>query len=73
MSIYQDQILQFTPEQGAVISAFTGVLACSYPVFHEYVEKLMGRPVFTHELASKEFEAELQRRARADFVALCPE
>lgn len=61
---------RLTKEQGAVISAFTGIMACSFSDMHEYIERIMERPVFTHELASKELTAEIKEKARADFLAL---
>lgn len=59
-----------TREESAIISAFTGVLAGPFDAFHEYVEKIMGRPVLTHELGDRDTMIEIQEKSRVDFVAL---
>lgn len=62
---------RLTPHQGAVVSAYTGVLACNFDVFHEYVERVMGRPVFTHEFAGEGFAEALKQASRQDFLDIC--
>lgn len=62
---------RLTNEQAAVLSAFTGTLCGPVSDFHQYVNKIMGRPVWTHELASEKMEADIREAARADFMALC--
>lgn len=59
-----------TREESAIISAFTGVLVGPFDAFHEYVEKIMGRPVWTHEMGNKAISQEIKEMSRADFVAL---
>jgi hypothetical protein len=44
-----------------------------FQVFHEYIEKLMNRPVYTHELASKEVWEEIKKKSEDDFMNLCKE
>ena len=44
-----------------------------FQVFHEYIEKLMNRPVYTHELASKEVWEEIKKKSEDDFMSLCKE
>ena len=39
-----------TKREAKVLSAFTQVLLCDMNDYKEYVNELMGRPVFTHEL-----------------------
>lgn len=63
---------KLTKEQAVVITAYTGFLLGSFNDVHHYIEKLMGRPVFTHEMGSKEFMDKLRRKAQADFIALSP-
>lgn len=36
----------------AVLSAYTGVLMCKFEDMHRYIEHVLDRPVFTHELGS---------------------
>lgn len=55
-----------TLREGAIISAYTGILCCqSFQPVHEYIEELMGRPVMTHEIP--ELEEELKNRSKKDF------
>lgn len=42
-----------------------------FPIFHEYIEKLMGRPVWTHELADKNIVDQIKEKSKADFIELC--
>ncbi len=60
---------QLTKEQAAIIGAYTGVCAGPFGDVHEYVEKIMGRPVWTHEFPS--IADEIKERSRADFIAIC--
>ena len=38
---------------------------------YKYMEKLLGRPVYTHELAQKSVVKMLQEKSKADFIELC--
>ena len=53
---------------GAIIGAYTGVLSGSFSDLHEYIEKIMGRPVFTHELASEKLAQEIKEKSKPDFL-----
>lgn len=56
----------------AVLMAYTGVCMLEgedFNIFHKYVEDLMGRPVFTHELGK--LANEIRERSKADFIAFC--
>lgn len=58
----------------AVIMAYTWTCMLQgedFCIFHEYIEKLMGRPVMTHELASKCIENRIKELAKDDFIRLC--
>ena len=63
---------QLTREQAAVVSAYTGYLVGSFSDMHEYIEKIMGRPVFTHEMGSQEMMDQIREAAKPDFLALVP-
>jgi hypothetical protein len=65
-----DTVPKLTREQGLIITGYTGVLACDFADFHEDVEKRLGRPIFTHEFASKELREEIHEAYQKDFVAL---
>jgi hypothetical protein len=63
-----------TDKEKAIVMAYTGKCMLTeekFHIFHEYIEEIMGRPVFTHELADKNVSAEIKEKAKADFIALC--
>lgn len=59
-----------TKEEAAIVSAYTGFLIGSFSDMHAYVEKIMGRPVWTHEMGDKRIADEISEKAKADFVAM---
>jgi hypothetical protein len=60
---------KLTKEQAIVITGFTGVMACkSFSDFHGDVEKLLGRPVFTHEFGNTEFSKLIKELYKSDFM-----
>ena len=59
---------RLTNRQAAVIGAFTGILAGPWEDLHGYVEDLMERPVWTHEIPM--LANEIKEAARADFGEL---
>ena len=64
---------KLTKDQAAVIGAFTGVTAGPFRDVHEYAERKLGRPCFTHEFGSEAFTEKLREAARPDFLAICHE
>lgn len=52
----------------AIISAHTGTLIGEFSDMHSYIELLLERPVFTHELASKEMWKEIRKKSLKDFI-----
>ena len=65
-----------TDKEKAIVMAYTGVCMLSgdkFQIFHKYVEDIMGRPVYTHEMAIKAVDDEIKEKAKADFIALCAE
>lgn len=62
-----------TVEQAVIISAYTGYFISSFSDMHEYVEKVMGRPVWTHEMGNATFMESLREKTKADFIALAPD
>ena len=60
-----------TKQEKIVVSAYTGVLMCDFSDLHEYIEKKLGRPVWTHELASEELQKEIRQKTKDDFLELC--
>ena len=62
---------RLTREQAAIIGAATGVLCGPFSDCHELIEKLLKRPVFTHEMASKEVMDEINESARILLIDIC--
>jgi len=59
-----------TRNESAIISAYTGILSGPFDAFHEYIEKLLGRPVMTHELADNKVAAEIKQKSKPDFIKM---
>lgn len=59
---------KLTKEQAIVLTGHTGLLCSKFSDFHEDVEKRMGRPVFTHEFANKEFFDNIKEIYKQDFL-----
>ena len=62
-----------TKQEKLIVSAYTGILMTDFSDFHEFIEKRLDRPVWTHELANKEFIKELKESVEDDFLRLCEE
>lgn len=62
-----------TKREKVVVSAYTGYLLCDMHDVHVYIEEILGRPVFTHELASESIQNEIREKARPDLEAICKE
>ncbi len=64
---------KLTMEQAVVISGYTGVLACPFDELHREIEKRLGRPVWTHELGSRDLmENKIKPKFRDDFLSIIP-
>lgn len=62
---------RLTAEQAAIIGAFTGVTAGPFADIHEYAERMLGRPIWTHEFAREDMQDKLREAARDDFLSIC--
>lgn len=60
-----------TRKQAAIVGAYTGFLCGPFEDMHKFIEQIMDRPVFTHELASKALSEEIREKAKPFFLALC--
>lgn len=60
---------RLTKEQAVIIGAYTGYAAGPFPDIHEYAEKVLGRPIWTHQFP--QITEELREASKADFLALC--
>ena len=59
-----------TKREAAIISAYTGWLLGEFRDCESYIEEVMDRPVFTHEMGSKVFTEVLHARCKPDFMNL---
>lgn len=60
-----------TKQEKIIVSAYTGVLMCDFHDLHEYIQKKFGRPVFTHELADKGIQKEVEEKSKEEFLEIC--
>lgn len=63
-----------TDREKAIVMAYTGICMLTgdkFQIFHKYVEDIMGRPVYTHEMGTKVVDNLIKEKARPDFIALC--
>ena len=60
-----------TKQEKIVISAYTGVLMCDISDLRKYIEKILGRPVYSHELADDNVCEEIKAKSKADFLDIC--
>lgn len=62
-----------TKREKVVVSAYTGVLMCDMSDLQAYIEELLGRPVWTHELADEHIQNEIKVKSKPEFLSLCAE
>lgn len=60
-----------TKREAAIVSAYTGYLIGDFNERHKYIEEIMGRPVFTHELV--DIHSEIHKKAKKDFCSIVVE
>ena len=63
-----------TYKECAVVMAYTGICMLAedkFWYFHKYVEDILGRPVYLHELADNKIATEIKEKSKADFMELC--
>lgn len=59
-----------TLRECAIITAYTGIYMGQIEEFYKYINEIMERPVYTHELADRQIVAEIKKRSEADFIKL---
>lgn len=65
-----------TDKEKAIVMAYTGVTMLKgekFSIFHKYIEDIMGRPVFTHELSDEFVWEQIKEKSSTDFLRLCEE
>ena len=63
-----------TKRECAIVMAHTGKCMLAgedFRIFHKYVEDVMGRPVFIHEMGDPRISNEIIEKSREDFIRLC--
>lgn len=56
--------------EAQVFTAHTGLLFGEFNWFHQYAEEVLGRPVWTHELASPDIWQELKILSEKEFMEI---
>lgn len=59
-----------TKRECAIVSAYTGFLCGEFSWMHEYVEELLGYPVFSHQFGNKELCDKIKELSKPDFINL---
>ena len=54
-----------------IVSAYTGYLMCDFGKVHEYIQEILERPVYTHELANNNIQEEIHEKTKQDFIKIC--
>lgn len=57
-----------TKQEAAIVSAYTGYLIGSFSDMHAYIEKIMRRPVFTHEMGDPDTRGAIRAASFGDFT-----
>lgn len=63
-----------TLRERVIVETYTGVCMTTGEERNElykYMAEIMGRPVYTHELADKGIQLQLKENSFDDFIALC--
>lgn len=63
-----------TDKERAIITAYTGITMLTgdkFSIFHKYIEDILGRPIWTHELADTSVWEEIKEKSKKDFLDLC--
>ena len=62
-----------TRQEKLIVTSYNGVMMVDFDEFHEYITELLGRPIYSHELATDEIEAEIKEKVKPEFIKLCAE
>ena len=58
-------------QEALIVSAYTGILMTDFSSLHEYIETLLDRPVFSHELADPGVQEAITAKVKPHFLELC--
>lgn len=60
-----------TKQEAVLVSAYTGfLLTKDFSDVHKFCEDLLGRPVWTHEFASKAVQKEIQEKCKPMIIKM---
>lgn len=59
-----------TKREAAIISAYTGYLIGDFGETHEYIQEILGRPVWSHEMADSKLWDQIREKAKPDYISL---
>lgn len=59
-----------TKREAAIVTAYTGICLGNFAEAHKYIEEIMGRSVWTHELADDDVFNEIKEKAKKDFCSI---
>lgn len=60
-----------TKRESIVLTGYTGIMLCSdFSDFHEYIEVILNRPVYTHELADETLIEEIKEKSKEEFMQI---
>jgi hypothetical protein len=60
--------MNMTKREGAILSAYTGILLGDFSSMHEYAEEKLGHPIFTHQFADELLVEQLKEASKQDFL-----
>lgn len=63
-----------TDREKAIVMAFTGTVMLTgdkFDIYHKYIQDIMGRPIWTHELAEESVVTDIKNRSHEDFIKVC--
>jgi len=55
-------------KEATIITAHTGILIGNFDEAHKYMEKIIKRPLYTHELAFESVIKEIREKSKEDFM-----
>lgn len=59
-----------TKHEAVVVTAYTQICIGDFSEYKKYAEKLLGRPICTHELMYDDVVEEIRRKSKPDFMAI---
>lgn len=60
-----------TLDEKIIVSTYTGYMMCDFSLVHAYIQKILGRPVWTDELNNGDILDEIGRRTKPEFLKIC--